>query len=131
MEELNENLEQNEELENNQEISENIEMEEEHEVQPLVIPNEPAPYVPTEKELIEKEIQECEVEIGSLLNSLNSFASPIGDWKIIKCYEASLLNQEMPYDLMELQTKRQEARNRINELQNKIEPLKKQLAEMK
>lgn len=130
MEELNENLEHNEELENNQEIIEDIEIEEEHEVQPLIIPNVPEPHIPTEEELLRKEIHECEVEIGSLLCDLSSFASPIGDWKIIKCYEASLLNQEMPYNLTELQTKRQEARNRINELQNKIEPLKKQLVEM-
>lgn len=43
-----------------------------------------------------------------------------GDYQVIKCYEASLLNQPMPYNLEELHQSRQQLRNRINELEAQI-----------
>lgn len=42
------------------------------------------------------------------------------DYKIIKCYEASLLNQELPYDIQELHDKRQSLREQINQLEGEL-----------
>ena len=39
------------------------------------------------------------------------------DYKITKCYEASLLGQELPYDVASLHIERQNQRNQINELE--------------
>ncbi|MCC8039032.1 MAG: hypothetical protein LIP02_13020 [Bacteroidales bacterium] len=39
------------------------------------------------------------------------------DYKITKCYEASLLGQELPYDVASLHIERQNLRNQINELE--------------
>ena len=40
------------------------------------------------------------------------------DYKIAKCYEASLLNQEMPYDIETLYNERQAKRDEINRLES-------------
>lgn len=40
------------------------------------------------------------------------------DYKIIKCYEASMLNREMPYDLEALVSERDAWRQEINDLEN-------------
>ena len=40
-----------------------------------------------------------------------------GDYKITKCYEANLLGEQLPYDIMDLHTQRQSIRDRINELE--------------
>lgn len=42
------------------------------------------------------------------------------DYKIIKCYEYSLVGLEMPYDVSELHTERQALRDTINELQEQL-----------
>jgi hypothetical protein len=39
------------------------------------------------------------------------------DYKIVKCYEASLLNKPLPYNVEELHQTRQQMRNEINELE--------------
>ena len=39
------------------------------------------------------------------------------DYKVIKCYEYSLVGLELPYDIEELHTERQTLRDKINELQ--------------
>lgn len=39
------------------------------------------------------------------------------DYKITKCYEASLLGQELPYDVAALHKERQALRDKINELE--------------
>lgn len=39
------------------------------------------------------------------------------DYKITKCYEASLLQQALPYDIASLHAERQEQRDKINELE--------------
>lgn len=51
-------------------------------------------------------------EIERLKNNL-----ALTDYKVIKCYEASLLSQELPYDIKNIHTERQEIRDRINELE--------------
>jgi len=66
-----------------------------------------------QRELIESEIR-------SLVSQLSAPSSPIGDWKVIKIYEARLSNQPDPYNYEELSAARQSARNRINELQTQL-----------
>lgn len=39
------------------------------------------------------------------------------DYKIIKCYEAHLVGEELPYDITELHERRQAIRNEINMLE--------------
>ena len=46
----------------------------------------------------QKNIQEKQQEIINLQAHLASKNSEIGDYKIIKCYEASLMGKEAPYD---------------------------------
>ena len=46
------------------------------------------------------------------------------DYKVMKCYEASMLGQPMPYDIEEVHAERQAMRDKINEL----EPLLPQIA---
>lgn len=38
------------------------------------------------------------------------------DYKVIKCMEAKLLGNELPYDIEEIAAKREEYRKQINEL---------------
>lgn len=64
-------------------------------------------------------------EIGSLVSALDSPVSFIGDWKVVKIYEARLKGEEDPYDYEELSARRQEARDRINELQAQLAELQK------
>lgn len=66
--------------------------------------------------------QDTYSQIAILQSQLSSTVSPIGDWKIIKCYEAKLLNQPLPYDIEELMQQRQEVRDKINELQKQLKP---------
>lgn len=42
------------------------------------------------------------------------------DYQIIKCYEASLLNKPLPYNVDELHQSRQQIRDEINELELQI-----------
>ena len=41
-----------------------------------------------------------------------------GDYQIIKCYEALLMSQELPYDLNGIVAERQNKRDKINKLEN-------------
>ncbi len=59
--------------------------------------------------------------IRDLKSILGSGESDIGDWKIIKCSEAKLAGEPMPYDLDELLAKRAEVRKKINELEKELE----------
>lgn len=72
---------------------------------------------------ISRQIELANKEIGEILCDLSSYASPIGDWKIIKIQEARLMGQEDPYDLEDLVAKRQAARDRINDLQANVATL--------
>ncbi len=64
-----------------------------------------------------------EGEIRTLISSLDAPTSPIGDWKVVKIYEARLKGDPDPYDYEELSAQRQEVRDRINELQSQLENL--------
>ena len=59
--------------------------------------------------------QKLKKEIASLKGELSS-----GDYRVIKCYEAALVNQEAPYDIEALRSERQALRDRINELEQKL-----------
>lgn len=96
-------MEENEIIENNEEINESIELTPEEEKEKLI--ND-----------LTTEMLECE-------SRLSSSASDTGDWKVIKCYEASLQSKPMPYDIDELMEKRQLLRNRINEIQEQLKEL--------
>ena len=68
--------------------------------------------------------ERIESEIRTLQSKLDAPTSDIGDWKIIKCYEASLEGHELPYDITELMEARQAVRDEINALQAELETLK-------
>lgn len=76
---------------------------------------------------IEKEIASKEAEIRVLRSELAENTSEIGDWKIIKIYEARLQSKTDPYNLEELLAGRETTRERINQLREEIENLKKKL----
>ena len=63
--------------------------------------------------------------ISDLKSKLSSSASETGDWKIIKCYEARLKNEPLPYNIDELISQRQAIREEINRLQEELENIKK------
>lgn len=67
--------------------------------------------------------RQYESEILCLTADLTASVSEIGDWKIAKYQEYVLKGLEPPYDIDELHTKRQAARDRINELRKLIEEL--------
>ena len=70
------------------------------------------------------EIQKKKQEIINLEASLSSNTSEIGDYRIIKCYEAALLGKkDMPYDAKTLIAERQKVRDKINALQEEIKAL--------
>ena len=68
-------------------------------------------------------IQEKEQRIRDLTADLSSAASPIGDWKVIKIYEARMKQEADPYNFEELTAARQAARDEINRLQTEIAEL--------
>ena len=68
-------------------------------------------------------IQEKEQRIRDLTADLSSAASKIGDWKVIKIYEARMKNEADPYDFDALMAARQAARDEINQLQSEIAEL--------
>ena len=64
---------------------------------------------------------EIEARIRGLVCELGAPNSAVGDWKVIKCYEASLAGRELPYDITELMEARQAVRDKINELQAQLQ----------
>lgn len=62
-------------------------------------------------------------ELSQLMSNLSANTSPIGDWKVIKIYEARLAGESDPYDYAELAAERQAARDRINEIQKELAEL--------
>lgn len=75
-------------------------------------------------------------ERAALVSNLSANTSSIGDWKVIKCYEARLKGEEGPYDFNALANERQAARERINAIDvelaklDGIEPTPEQLLAM-
>lgn len=62
-------------------------------------------------------------EMSQLMSDLAANTSPIGDWKVVKIYEARMKGEDDPYDFDELATARQAARNRINAIQEELKTL--------
>lgn len=56
-------------------------------------------------------------KINCLKSFLSSQESPIGDWKLMKIYEARMSEEPDPYDFDELAAKRRLVRDEINRLQ--------------
>ena len=72
----------------------------------------------------QRELAEKQQEIINLTNDLTSPASEIGDYRVIKCYEASLSGAKtMPYDTATLLAERQKVREKINALQAEVAQL--------
>ena len=71
-------------------------------------------------ELTEEERGAIESQIRTLQSRLDAPTSGIGDWKIIKIYEARLSGESDPYDYEELKAARQAVRDEINALQAQI-----------
>lgn len=65
----------------------------------------------TERQLIEQEIRNLESDLAA------------SDYKIIKCSESNLLGEASSCDIDVIHKERQEIRNKINELQSKLEAL--------
>ncbi len=57
-------------------------------------------------------------KIKDLKKRLSSSDSDIGDYKITKCYEASLAGEPLPYDIKSLREERQKIRDEINRLED-------------
>ena len=76
-----------------------------------------------ETELTEEERDAIEAQIRTLQSRLDAPTSNIGDWKIIKIYEARLSGESDPYDYDELKAARQTVRDEINALQAQLETL--------
>ena len=72
---------------------------------------EPEPYVPTEKEKTQQKIWDLKAKLSET------------DYKILKCSEASLQGQELPYDLDAVVSERDGWRAQINELEEKLKTL--------
>ena len=71
---------------------------------------EVVPPTPTEEEIAR---QQREARIWELKDQLAQ-----GDYKIIKCAEAQLKGEEMPYNVAEIVAERNAMRDEINELEN-------------
>lgn len=72
----------------------------------------------TEEEILNNKItekQSLDYKINSLKINLNNT-----DYQVIKCYEAQLLSEPMPYNLQELLAQRKAWRNEINALEFEI-----------
>ena len=65
--------------------------------------------------------ERIESEIRTLQSKLDAPTSDIGDWKIIKIYEARLSGESDPYNYEELKAARQAVRDEINILQAQLE----------
>lgn len=83
-----------------------------------LINNEIVNIGPKDEEIRESEKNEKIVRILYLKKKLSK-----DDYKIIKCYEAQLANEEMPYNLQELLAERKAWRDEINQLEFEISML--------
>ena len=70
---------------------------------------------------VEKENLEAELRV--LRSELQANTSDIGDWKVIKALEYQIAGQTIPYDMDKLNSDRQAVRDRINEIERKLETM--------
>ena len=71
----------------------------------------------------EQQMKTISQEIINLKLELSSATSEIGDYRIIKTYEARLNNEKDPYDTKSILAKHQEIRDKINVLQQQLDTL--------
>ena len=45
------------------------------------------------------------------------------DYKVIKCYEAKIMGLDLPYDAKQIHKERQQLRDEINALENKLDDI--------
>lgn len=76
------------------------------------------------------ERESLEAELRVLRSKLQANTSDVGDWKIIKALEYQLVNEEIPYDITELNKERQAIRNRINEIDIRLAELEGEINEL-
>lgn len=69
------------------------------------------------------DIRELMTKIEILKNKLSGNNSDIGDYKVIKIYEARIKGEKDPYDVNALMEARQKIRDQINELQKELKEL--------
>ena len=78
----------------------------------------------TETEIPEEQIllQEKQNKINEMRSLMRLLKQQIAesDYKIIKCYEYSLMNMDLPYDISELHQSRQTMRDEINSLEKEL-----------
>ena len=67
------------------------------------------------------EYMSLDQEMRNLICELTSPLSDIGDWKVAKYQEYVLSGEESPYSIIDLHSKRQAARDRINEIKQILE----------
>lgn len=79
------------------------------------------PVIENDK-LIDVIVNSEEIKRNNILNEIASLKQELtnGDYKVIKCYEATMLQLEPPYDLNLLVQERQALRDRINELEKEL-----------
>lgn len=65
--------------------------------------------------------QKKQQRIIDLKWTLQSFDSSVGDYKVVKTYEARLKGEADPYDTDDLIAKRKAVRDEINKLQQELE----------
>lgn len=70
---------------------------------------------------MDNETQEKQQEIINLRLKLSSDLSGIGDYKVVKTYEARLKGEADPYDTDKLLSERQAVRDEINKLKKELE----------
>lgn len=71
----------------------------------------------------QKKIADLNRQIIELRSNLAADTSNIGDYKIVKTYEARLLGKDDPYDTNQLIEERNATRSKINELQEELAAL--------
>lgn len=61
-------------------------------------------------------------DTGGIRQEINSLKQALTDtdYKVLKCYEASLIGETMPYDISSVHTERQALRDKINDLETKL-----------
>lgn len=95
-------------------------------------------FVPTEQPTTEAgfvAVDSCAVVNGQVVQSWEIKVDPMvtqeridqlkaqlaeSDYKVTKCYEASLMGEPLPYDITELHRERQSIRDEINRLESLI-----------
>lgn len=71
-----------------------------------------------EAAMAQKELEQAKAEAQAQIDELKAQLSA-SDYKVIKCMEAQLTGEEMPYDIEAIHAERQATRDLINALENK------------